>query len=54
VRDVVDRAGPVADHRAIPRRRAGPARKIDHRAGPGPPVRHDVRHGPARRIHRAA
>jgi hypothetical protein len=50
----MDRASPVAAHRANPRRRAGPARKNDHRAGPGPPVRHDARHGPARRTHRVA
>jgi hypothetical protein len=27
-------------------RRAGPARKRDRRAVPGPPARHDARHGP--------
>jgi hypothetical protein len=34
-------------------RRAGPARKNFHRAGPGPPVRHDARHDTARNCRRA-
>jgi hypothetical protein len=50
----MDRASLVAARQASPRRRAGPARKNGHRAGLGPPVRHDARHGPARRTHRAA
>jgi hypothetical protein len=47
-------AGSGRDPSGRPRRRAGPARKIGHRAVPGSPVRHDARHGPAQKIHQAA
>jgi hypothetical protein len=47
-------ARPGASQSGCFRRRAGPARKNGHRVVPGPPVRHDARHGSARRVHRAA
>jgi hypothetical protein len=47
-------AGPGSSPSGRFQRRAGPARKISHRAVPGPPARHDARHGPARKSHRAA
>jgi hypothetical protein len=42
-------AGPGHGPSGRPQRRAGPARKIGHRAVPGPPVRPDAQHGPAQK-----